>query len=76
MAVNPVVGDPVLTPVGRLLVVAGRPDIMTAVVAVIAVLPNVSLPGWRAAPFVHWRWWPDANYDLRKRCRRDQGKSE
>ena len=76
MAVFPVVGDPALTPVGRLLVVAGRPDIMAAVVAVIAGLPYVSLPRRWAAPLVHWRGWPDANYDLRKRCRRDQGKSE
>ena len=76
MAVNPVVGDPALTPMRRLLVVAGGPDIMAAVVAVIAGLPYVSLPGRWAAPFVHWRGWSDANHDLRKRCRRDQGKGE
>ena len=66
MAVNPVVGDPALTPMGWLLVVAGRPDIMAAVVAVIAGLPYVSLPRRRTEPFVHRRGWPDANHDLRK----------
>ena len=76
MAVNPVVGDPVLTSTGWLLVVAGCPGIMCAVVAVIAGLPYVSLPRRWAAPFVHRRGRPDANRDLRKRCRRDQGKSE
>jgi len=76
MAVFPAVGDPALAPMGRLLVVAGRPDIMVAFVAVIAGLPYVSLAGRWAAPFVHWRGRPDANYDLRKRCRRDQGKSQ
>jgi len=72
----PVVSNPALTPMRRLLVVAGRPGVMIAVVAVIAVLPYVSISRRWAAPFVHWRGWPDANHDLRKRCRRDQGKSE
>jgi hypothetical protein len=76
MAMDPVVGYPTLASMGRLLVVAGRPDIMVVVVAVIAVLPYISLPRRRAAPFVHWRGWTDANHHLRKRCRRDQGKSE
>jgi hypothetical protein len=38
MAVDPAMSDPVLTSTGRLLVVAGRPDIMVAFVAVIADL--------------------------------------
>ena len=76
MAVFPAVCDPVLTPVGRLLVVARCPGIVAIVVAVIAVLPHVSFPRRRTAPFVHRRGWPDANHDLRKRCRGDQGKSK
>ena len=76
VVVDPAVGDPALTPMRRLLIAAGRPGIMAAVVAVITVLPNVSLPRRWAATFVHRRGWPDANHDLRKRCRRDQGKSE
>ena len=76
VAVDPVMGDPPLTPVRRLLVVSSCPDIMVAVVAVIAGLPNVALARRRAALFVHWRGWRDADYDLRKRCRRDQSKSE
>ncbi len=76
MTMDPVVGDPVLAMMRRLLVVAGRPDIMVAVVAMIAGLPNVSLSGRRTAPFIHWRGWSDANHDLRKRCGRHQSKSE
>ena len=76
MAVFPAVGDPALASLRRSIVAAGRPDIMVAFVAVIAGLPYISLARRRTAPFVHWRGWPDANHDLRKRCRRDQGKSE
>ena len=76
MAMDPVMGYPVLAVTGRLLVVARRPDVMVSVVAMIAGLPHVSLPGRRAAPFILWRRWADANHDLRKRCRRHQSKSE
>jgi len=76
MTVFPVVGHPTLPPMRRLLVAARRPDIMVAFVTVIAVLPYISIPRRWATPFVHWRGGPDANHDLRKRCRRDQGKSE
>jgi hypothetical protein len=76
VAVDPVVGDPPLPPLGRPLVVTGCPDIMVAVVAVIPGLPNISLARRRAALLMHWRGWPDANHHLRKRCRRDQSKSE
>jgi hypothetical protein len=76
MTVDPVVGYPVLAAMGRLLVVAGRPDIMVGVVAVIAGLPHVSISRRWAAPFIHRRRWPDANHDLRKRCRRHESKSE
>jgi hypothetical protein len=76
MAVNPVVGNPPLPPLGRPIVAAGRPHIVVAVVAMIAGLPYVSLARRRAALFVHWCGWPDADYDLRKRRRRDQSKSE
>ena len=76
MAMDPVVSHPMLAPLRRSIVAAGRPDIMVAFVAVIAGLPFVSLSGRRAAPFVHWRGWPNANHDLRKRCRRDQDESE
>jgi hypothetical protein len=73
MAMDPVVGDPVLASLRRSIVAARRPDIMVAFVAVIAGLPFVSLAGRWAAPFIHWRGWSHANHDLRKRCRRDQG---
>lgn len=76
MVMDPVVGDPVLAPMRRPLVVAGRPNIVVGVVAMISGLPYISLSRRWAAPFVHRRGWPDANHDLRKRCRRDQGKSE
>lgn len=76
MAMDPMVGDPALTPMGRLLVVTGRPDIMVGVVAMIAGLPYISLPGRCATPFMHWRGWPDADHNLRERRRRDQGKCE
>ena len=76
MAMDPVVGYPVLAVTGRLLVVAGRPDVMVGVIAMIAGLPHVSLSRRWAAPFIHWRRWSDANHNLRKRCRRHQSKSE
>ena len=76
MAMFPAMRDPVLASLRRSIIAAGRPDIMVAFVAVIAGLPFVSLAGRRPAPFVHGRGWSDANHDLRKRCRRDQGKSE
>ena len=76
MAVNPVVSDPALPPMGWLLVVAGRPGIMVAVVTVIAGLPYVSLAGRWTAALVDRRGRPDTKDDLRKRCRRNQGKSE
>ena len=76
MAMDPVMGHPVLTPVGRLLVMARRPDVMVCVIAVIAGLPYISVSRRRPAPFIYRCGWPDANHDLRKRCRRDQSKSE
>lgn len=76
MAMDPVVSHPMLASLRRPIIAAGRPDIMVAFVAVIAGLPFVSLSGRRSAPFIHWRGWSHANHDLRKRCRRDQGKSE
>ena len=66
MTMDPVVGYPVLAVTGRLLVVAGRPDVMVGVIAMIAGLPHVSLSRRRSAPFIHRRGWPDANHDLRK----------
>ena len=76
VTVDPVVGYPVLAVMRRLLVVAGRPDIMVGVVAMIPGLPHVALARRWAAPFIHWRGWPDANHNLRERCRRHQSKSE
>jgi hypothetical protein len=64
---NPLAVDPVCVGVGRVGVVSGNPDILVAVVAVIAGVPGPIgvLMGWRRNALDGTRWRTDTDDDLR-----------
>ena len=76
MAMSPVVLDPALVLTGRTLVAARIPDVVVAIIALIAANPDRSTLGWRATALVNGRGRADANCNLRKRSRRSQRECE
>ena len=76
VAVDPAVGYPMRTLMGRAVPAAGNPDVVRAVPAMIAVNPNEApLRGWRTALDDGGRR-ADSNYNLRKGSCRSQTKGE
>jgi hypothetical protein len=69
-AMHPSVSDPAPAGMRWTLVVAGSPDVLSAIVTVIAILPHISLARRRTAPLVNRRRGPDADNNLRQRSDR------
>jgi hypothetical protein len=66
MTVNPVVCHPVSARMRGTIPMARRPNVVVALVAVIAVDPNVSTIRRRRPAFNNGRRWSDADDNLRK----------
>jgi hypothetical protein len=75
-AVDVPLGDPMHAGTRRMLIVAGSPDIVSAIPAVITPEPHVSAIRRHTGAFVHGRRRSDGNHYLRKRSRRNQSKDE
>jgi hypothetical protein len=76
IAVFPAVSNPTLVLPGRTLIAAGRPNVMIAFIAMIAIDPYISTVRRRTAALVDGRRRADADRDLRQRSHRAQSESK
>src|SRR5580692_441544 len=76
MPVNPAVRNPMSTGMRGTVPMAGGPNIVAAIVTVVAIDPHIASVRWVAADFDHRRRRPNANRNLRKRSHRTQRGSE
>ena len=64
MPVNPVVRSPASPFMGRTIIVSGNPNIVVALILVIARDPHKSALGRRTGILINGSRWPDANHNL------------
>jgi hypothetical protein len=72
MPVNPVVRNPTRAFMRGTIIVAADPDVVIALVLVIARNPNISALGRRTGILINGSRWPNANHNLRHGGHRTQ----